>query len=282
MSFTDGLPPKTISAAISFWQEHEKNDNEWVPRFQQLPLPRQMDYLRVFFGYDNPRNFFEKATINTARRISGLAKRDLELARTVFWRTSEISPLDFDQAVFYALGKHPLLQARLLVARGAVQGARLLDETFEERTYDDLEAVRILIEGEGLSPAEKEIIREINRLFFQTRGGVARSFILRRLLVWRDKLSDAISFSRLVDRKIRQLGDEKLRSIVSLAEKSEALWRQLCEGLGCYSTPELYELLLLFYRNDRILILKKMGENGFAERVEALDFYLINEMGNKQ
>ncbi|MBU1866886.1 MAG: hypothetical protein KKD13_00210, partial [Candidatus Margulisbacteria bacterium] len=208
MSFTDRLSPRIISLAISFWQEHEKRDNEWVPRFQQFPPARQIDYLRIFFSHHSPRNFFEKATETTARRITALAKHDLYLARQIFWRTGELSPLDFDQAVFYTLGNNPLLQAQLLVARGVTQGDRLLTETFENRVYDDLEAARILSQGKGLTPEEKQVLQQIERHFFQNRGGTERAFVMRRLVVWQTRLNHLLRWEQSVDYKISVKGGD--------------------------------------------------------------------------
>ncbi|MBU1616930.1 MAG: hypothetical protein KKF06_04000, partial [Candidatus Margulisbacteria bacterium] len=260
---------------------HEKRDNEWVPRFQQFPPARQIDYLRIFFSHHNPRNFFEKATETTARRISVLAKHDLALARTIFWRLDEISRSGFDQAVFYALTSQPLLQTQLLVARGVTQGARLLTETFEDRPYDDLEAVHILAQGKGLTLEEKKILQEIGKRFFQHRGGSERALIMHRLVVWQAKVKKAVRFTKYVEHKIMSSKGKNIEETAESKKSLDKIWAQLCNGLGRFSASDLYDLLSLFYKNDRFLVLEKMVENGYIDQVDAFDYYQTFEMGNK-
>ncbi|MBU0630184.1 MAG: hypothetical protein KKC80_04600 [Candidatus Margulisbacteria bacterium] len=125
-SFSDKLSRKTLSAAITFWKEHERNEQEWVQRFGKMTPARQMDYLRVFSGQYTPVLFSENAVNCTARRISALARQDLVLAREIFWRIDAISPMNesFDLAVFCALND-PSIQLELLMARKTVQLADL-------------------------------------------------------------------------------------------------------------------------------------------------------------
>lgn len=260
--------PKVASAAVSFWQEFDAREKEWVAGFRELPKDKQLDYLQIFYGRGGPKDVFSKASLAIAGRLRTLANYDLSLVKELFWKINDRSRENLGGAVFYALGGRPLLQAGLLVAGGVQPGLRLLESVFEANALSDLGVARIMIQGKGLEAKEQSILQEINRRFFVPRGGAEKSLELRRLAVWQNRLSGAFRYEQLIIIKRNFGGRAGEKQAAKMEEKAASNWRQLTAGLSRFSAEELYNLLQYFTKDENsVLLLARFLDNGYVDRV---------------